>query len=55
MSFLSHLHLPKGITDVIEELGAPETTVNDNTRTEVNANHRFLSFAGERPQNFVKW
>ena len=27
----------------------------DMIRSEINASHRFHSFAGERSQNFVKW
>ncbi|KAI0338808.1 phospholipase D/nuclease [Trametopsis cervina] len=33
----------------------PEEKQNDMIRAEINAGHRFHSFAGERSQNFVKW
>jgi hypothetical protein len=33
----------------------PEAKLHDNIRAEINASHRFESFAGERENNFVKW
>ncbi|KZV71453.1 phospholipase D [Peniophora sp. CONT] len=33
----------------------PEEKAQDEVRAEINAGHRFQSFAGERSQNFVKW
>ncbi|KAI0071462.1 phospholipase D/nuclease [Panus rudis PR-1116 ss-1] len=33
----------------------PEEQRNDMIRAEINASHRFISFADERSQNFVKW
>jgi hypothetical protein len=55
MSIHTHLHLRKGKRDTTGRHETPETTVNDKIRAEINAGHRFGSFAGERPQNFVKW
>ncbi|KAH9974594.1 hypothetical protein BGW80DRAFT_1436752 [Lactifluus volemus] len=55
MSIHTHLHLRKGKRDTTGRHETPETTVNDKIRAEMNAGHRFGSFAGERPQNFVKW
>lgn len=33
----------------------PEEKINDEIRAEINASHRFQSFAAERSDNFVKW
>lgn len=33
----------------------PDEQRNDMIRAEINASHRFDSFASERAQNFVKW
>lgn len=33
----------------------PEGKLHDDIRAEINASHRFESFAGERENNFVKW
>ena len=33
----------------------PEEKRMDMIRAEINASHRFHSFAGERSHNFVKW
>ena len=33
----------------------PEEKRMDMIRSEINASHRFHSFAGERSHNFVKW
>jgi phospholipase D1/2 len=33
----------------------PEEKLHDDIRAEINASHRFESFAGERENNFVKW
>ncbi|KAI0259452.1 hypothetical protein BC834DRAFT_630910 [Gloeopeniophorella convolvens] len=67
MSFISHLveRLPEGIQrteDTIFGLlnpnrrhDTPEEKHHDEIRAEINAGHRFDSFADERAQNFVKW
>lgn len=33
----------------------PEEKLNDDIRAQINAGHRFQSFAGQRENNFVKW
>ena len=33
----------------------PEEKLNDDIRAQINASHRFQSFAGLRENNFVKW
>jgi hypothetical protein len=33
----------------------PEEKLNDDIRAQINASHRFQSFAGQRENNFVKW
>jgi hypothetical protein len=33
----------------------PEEILRDEVRAQINASHRFDSFADERSQNFVKW
>ncbi|KAH9971268.1 phospholipase D [Russula compacta] len=67
MSFLTHLveRLPEaiqrtedtiiGILEPNRRHDTPEGKLHDEIRAEINASHRFGSFAGERAQNFVKW
>ncbi|KAL4066624.1 hypothetical protein J3A83DRAFT_4098363 [Scleroderma citrinum] len=33
----------------------PEEKLNDEIRAQINASHRFASFAGERSENAIKW
>jgi hypothetical protein len=33
----------------------PEEKLHDDIRAQINASHRFQSFAGQRDNNFVKW
>src|SRR6267154_2122679 len=33
----------------------PEEKLHDDIRAQINAGHRFQSFAGQRENNFVKW
>ncbi|KAI9461871.1 hypothetical protein F5148DRAFT_1214478 [Russula earlei] len=67
MSFFTHLveRLPEGIQRTEDTIigilnpnrrhETPEGKINDGIREEINASHRFQSFAGEREQNCVKW
>src|SRR6266567_984990 len=34
---------------------SPEEKLHDDIRAQINAGHRFQSFAGQRENNFVKW
>ncbi|KAF8490138.1 phospholipase D/nuclease [Russula emetica] len=67
MSFLSHLvdRIPEGIQRTEDTISGflnpnrrhdtPEEKLNDDIRSQINASHRFQSFACERQHNFVKW
>ncbi|KAH9971878.1 hypothetical protein BGW80DRAFT_1318971 [Lactifluus volemus] len=67
MSFLTHLieRLPEGIQRTEDTIlgvldpnrrhDTPEAKVHDEIRAQINANHRFESFADQRPHNSVKW
>ncbi|EGN97561.1 hypothetical protein SERLA73DRAFT_169861 [Serpula lacrymans var. lacrymans S7.3] len=70
MSFLEkivHLaeRLPEGIDRARDEIigilepnrrhDSPEEKLNDEIRAEINASHRFESFADQRSQNSIKW
>lgn len=48
-------HRAAGILNPNRRHDDPEEQRNDMIRAEINASHRFHSFAAERSQNFVKW
>lgn len=67
MSFLQHIvdRIPEGIQRTEDTIvgilhpnrrhDTPEEKLNDDIRAQINASHRFQSFAGQRENNFVKW
>ncbi|KAJ7101469.1 phospholipase D [Mycena belliarum] len=67
MSFFKNLveRIPEGLQHARDEVigrlnpnrrhDDPEEKLQDEIRSEINAGHRFQSFAAERSENFVKW
>ncbi|KAH7921001.1 phospholipase D/nuclease [Leucogyrophana mollusca] len=70
MSFLNKLvnivdRLPEGIERARDQIigiiepdrrhDSPEEKMNDEIRAQINASHRFESFAAERSENAIKW
>ena len=52
------LSLFPSLSSLILRIGrhdTPEEKLHDDIRAQINASHRFQSFAGQRENNFVKW
>ncbi|KAG6333866.1 hypothetical protein ID866_5221 [Astraeus odoratus] len=47
-------YLPKCLV-VLRRHDTPEEKMNDQIRAQINAGHRFESFAGQRSENAIKW